>query len=322
MNPRPLLNIFNLKTHFFLKKGVVKAVDGINLKIGREEILGLVGESGCGKSMTAYSILRLIPTPPGRIVGGQILFENEDLLRKTEREMREIRGKKISMIFQDPGSFLNPVYKVGDQIAESIRLHQDLGRKKVREKTLQVMEIVKIPDANIRIDAYPHQFSGGMKQRILLAIAISCNPTLILADEPTTALDVTIQAQILDLLSELREKFHTSILLITHDLGVIAQLCDKVAVMYCGRIVEYADIFHIFKNPAHPYTRGLLQSIPMPFESREKLPTIKGNVAESRNMEGCEFAPRCSQANDICLQRKPPEVNLEQEHTVACFLYE
>ncbi len=316
-----LLEVVNLKTYFYTQKGIVKAVDGIDLKIHRGEILGLVGESGCGKSMTAYSIIRLVPTPPGRIVEGKVLFEDEDLLRKTQGEMRMIRGGKISMIFQDPMSSLNPAFKVGEQISESIRLHQDLRGKSIRRRTIEMMEIVGIPEAVTRAEDYPHQFSGGMRQRIMIAMAVSCNPVLLLADEPTTALDVTIQAQILELLGELREKLQTSILLITHDLGVVAEVCDRVAVMYCGRIVEYGNVVTIFREPAHPYTKGLLGAIPRIDESREKLQTIIGTVPSLKGLTGCQFHPRCNQAKDICQKEQPESRFIGKEHTVSCFLY-
>ncbi len=317
-----LLEITNLKTYLYTPKGIIKAVDGIDLEIRRGEIVGLVGESGCGKSMTAYSIIKLVPSPPGRIVDGRVLFEGEDLLRKTPREMRKIRGSKISMIFQDPMSSLNPVFKVGDQISESIRLHQDLKNKDIHKRTIEMMEIVGIPDPLIRAEDYPHQFSGGMRQRIMIAMALSCHPVLLIADEPTTALDVTIQAQILELLGELREKFGTSILIITHDLGVVAEVCNKVAIMYCGKIVEYGDILTIFKNPAHPYTKGLLRAIPKIDESIEKLQTIKGSVLSSIGLPGCRFHPRCLQEKDICKKEEPQSINLGEEHRVSCFLYQ
>lgn len=316
-----LLEIINLKTFFYTSTGIVKAVDGVNLRIHKDEILGLVGESGCGKSMTAYSIIRLVPSPPGRIVEGKVLFEGEDLLKKSEREMRRIRGGKISMIFQDPTSSLNPVYKVGEQIFESIKLHQNLDRKTIKKRTLEMMEAVRIPEPEIRSEAYPHQFSGGMRQRVLIAMAVSCNPTLILADEPTTALDVTIQAQILELLGELREKLRTSILFITHDLGVVAEICDRVAVMYCGKIVEYASVVTLFKNPAHPYTKGLLAAVPKITGSGGKLPTIQGSVPVSTDISGCKFYSRCNQAKDICSENEPPSSEIDREHIVSCFLH-
>jgi oligopeptide transport system ATP-binding protein len=317
-----LLEVINLKTYFYTRKGIVKAVDGIDLKIHRGEILGLVGESGCGKSMTAYSIIRLVTAPPGRIVEGKVLFEGEDLLRKTQGEMRMIRGGRISMIFQDPMSSLNPAFKVGDQISESIRLHQSLRGKSIKRKTVEMMEIVGIPEAVTRAEDYPHQFSGGMRQRIMIAMAVSCNPVLLLADEPTTALDVTIQAQILELLGELREKLQTSILLITHDLGVVAEVCDQVAIMYCGRIVEYGNVVTIFRESAHPYTKGLLGAIPRIDESKEKLQTIKGTVPSLIGLPGCQFYLRCDQAKDICRKEQPESRPIGPEHRVSCFLYD
>src|SRR4030066_1738755 len=257
-----LMEIKNLKTHFFTHEGTVKAVDGVSFKINQGETVGIVGESGSGKSVTALSVMRLIPHPPGKIVGGEIYFEGKDLLKLEDKEIRKIRGKKISMIFQEPMTSLDPVFTVGYEIGEVIQLHQGLNKKEARKKAIEILKIVGIPDVEKRIDNYPHELSGGMRQRVMIAMALSCNPTLLIADEPTTALDVTIQAQILRLIDDLKKEFHTSVLLITHDLGVIAKTCDNVALMYAGYIVEYTDVHTFFKNPLHPYAQALLKSIP------------------------------------------------------------
>jgi peptide/nickel transport system ATP-binding protein/oligopeptide transport system ATP-binding protein len=317
-----LLEIIDLRTYFYTEEGIVKAVDGVNFNIKSGEILGLVGESGCGKSVTAYSIIRLIESPPGDIVHGQIFFEGEDLLRKKESEMRKVRGDKVSMIFQDPMVSLNPVYTVGEQISENLRLHQKLNKKAATAKAIEMMDLVKIPEPSIRVYDYPHQFSGGMRQRIMIAMAISCNPSLLIADEPTTALDVTIQAQILQLLIELKEKLNTSILLITHDLGVVAEICSKVAVMYCGKIVEFSSVGEIFKNPFHPYTESLLRSIPRLDETRENLDIIKGSVPSLVAVPpGCIFHPRCLYTKEICKKEKAPGIQVKEDHFVSCFKY-
>lgn len=317
-----LLEVVNLKTHFYTEKGIVKAVDGVNFNIKSGEIIGLVGESGCGKSVTAYSIIRLVESPPGDIVHGEIFFEGEDLLKKSESEMRKIRGNKISMIFQDPMVSLNPVYTVGEQISENLRLHQKLNTKEAKTKAIEMMSLVKIPEPSIRIDEYPHQFSGGMRQRVMIAMAISCNPSLLIADEPTTALDVTIQAQILQLLMKLKGKINTSILLITHDFGVIAETCSRVAVMYCGKIVESSNVKEIFRNPFHPYTESLLRSIPRIDETRENLEIIKGSVPSLIGIpSGCIFHPRCFCARDICSREEPPGIEVKEGHWVSCFRY-
>lgn len=317
-----MLEAVDLKTYFYTERGIVKAVDGVNFNIKRGQILGLVGESGCGKSVTAYSIIRLVESPPGDIVHGKIFFEGEDLLKKSKSEMRKIRGNKISMIFQDPSLSLNPVYTVGEQISENLRLHHKLNRKDAKTKAIELMSLVKIPEPSIRIDEYPHQFSGGMRQRVMIAMAISCNPSLLIADEPTTALDVTIQAQILQLLIELKEKINTSILLITHDFGVIAEICSRVAVMYCGKIVESSDVKEIFRNQLHPYTQSLLHSIPRIDETRENLEIIKGSVPSIIDMpSGCIFHPRCFYARKICSREVPPEIQIKEGHWVSCFKY-
>ncbi|UCE16296.1 MAG: ABC transporter ATP-binding protein [Candidatus Bathyarchaeota archaeon] len=316
-----LLSINNLKTYFYTEEGVVKAVDNVNLKIKKEEVLGLVGESGCGKSTTAISIMRLIRAP-GKIAGGEIWFDGEDLLKKSEGKMRKIRGGKISMIFQNPMSSLNPVFTVGGQIAEAIKLHQNVQKREIKEKVAEILDKVGIPDPSERLEDYPHEYSGGMAQRAMIAMALSCNPELLVADEPTTNLDVTIQAQILELMKALRKDFGASILLIGHDLGVISELCDKIAVMYAGKIVENSDLTGIFKKPKHPYTQALLESIPRLDVETERLRIIPGTVPRLINPpSGCRFHPRCEHAMKICSEQEPLLTEIEKEHTVACHLY-
>ena len=316
-----LLNIDDLKVYYFTLEGIVKAVEGVHLKIGKGEALGLVGESGCGKSTTAHSILRLVKKP-GKIVEGKIWFENEDLLAKSEAEMREIRGARIAMIFQNPMTSLNPVFTVGSQIAESIKLHQNVEKREIEEKVLEILDKVGIPSARERMKDYPHEYSGGMCQRAMVAMALSCNPNLLIADEPTTNLDVTIQAQILDLLRALRKEFGASILLIGHDLGVISELCDKVAVMYAGKLIEHADLATLFKEAKHPYTQALLGSIPRLDLETERLRVIPGVVPRLINPPpGCRFHPRCEYVKEICRKEEPPLIEIKQGHTVACFLY-
>ncbi len=321
MSEAPLLSINDLKTYFFITEGIVNAVDGVHLRINKEEVLGLVGESGCGKSTVALSIMRLI-RPPGKIVGGEIWFEGHDLLRKSEEEMREIRGGKISMIFQNPTSSMNPVYTVGSQIAEAIKLHQDVRKHETNEKVVEILHKVGIPDPGKRAEDYPHEYSGGMCQRAMTAMALSCNPMLLIADEPTTNLDVTIQAQILELMKALRKDFGASILLIGHNLGVISELCDKVAVMYAGKVVEYSRLEIIFEEAKHPYTQALLESIPRLAAGAKRLRTIPGTVPRLINPPpGCRFHPRCEYAMAVCSKQEPPHVEIGQGHTVACFLY-
>jgi len=316
-----LLNIDDLKVYYFTLEGIVKAVEGVHLKIGKGEALGLVGESGCGKSTTAHSILRLVKKP-GKIVEGKIWFENEDLLAKSEAEMRKIRGARIAMIFQNPMTSLNPVFTVGSQIAESIKLHQNVEKREIEEKVLEILEKVGIPSARERMKDYPHEYSGGMCQRAMVAMALSCNPNLLIADEPTTNLDVTIQAQILDLLRALRKEFGASILLIGHDLGVISELCDTVAVMYAGKLIEHADLATLFKEAKHPYTQALLGSIPRLDLETERLRVIPGVVPRLINPPpGCRFHPRCEYVKEICRKEEPPLIEIKQGHTVACFLY-
>jgi peptide/nickel transport system ATP-binding protein len=320
----PLLEIKGLKTHFFTRKGVVKAVDGVDLSMGEGETLGLVGESGCGKSMTALSIMRLVPEPMGRIVEGSIFFDGKDLVKMTEPEMRKIRGNRISMVFQEPMTSLNPVLKVGFQLAEAIQLHQDVSTREAWKRSVEMLRLVGIPSPESRVKEYPHQMSGGMRQRVMIAMALSCRPKLMIADEPTTALDVTIQAQILALIHNLKEKVGSSILLITHNLGVVAEVAQSVGVMYAGHIVEYADVIRLFKDPKHPYTVGLFQSIPKKRGRgrREKLQAIPGLVPDLLGLpSGCKFQDRCSRVASRCREEGPPLIELEEGHQVRCWLY-
>jgi peptide/nickel transport system ATP-binding protein len=321
-----LLDVKGLKTHFFTDEGVVRAVDGIDFHIDKGETLGIVGESGCGKSVTALSIMRLIPQPPGRIVEGQIVYNGRNLLDLTATQIRKIRGKEISMIFQEPMTSLNPVFTVGEQIAEAIRLHEGLGRRDAMDKTVDMLRLVHIPNAERRVKEYPHQLSGGMRQRVMIAMALSCNPNLLIADEPTTALDVTIQAQILELLNELKAKLNMAVMLITHDMGVIAETAQRVVVMYAAKVVEEAPVGELFKEPLHPYTQGLLRSIPridLAATQKSRLETIPGVVPTLRGEErpGCRFAPRCSLAKPMHFENTPPLKEVRPGHKVACFLY-
>jgi len=317
-----LLEVRGLKTYFYTEDGVVPAVDGVDFSINKGETIGIVGESGCGKSVTSLSIMRLIPNPPGKIVDGEIIFEGSDLLKKTEAEMRKIRGNEISMIFQEPMTSLNPVFTIGNQIIEAIVLHQNLDKAAAREKAIEMLRLVGIPSPERRVDEYPHQLSGGMRQRVMIAMALSCNPKLLIADEPTTALDVTIQAQILDLMRQLRDEFGTSIMLITHDLGVVAELAEKVVVMYAGKIVERADVKLLFGDPMHPYTLGLLGSIPKLTVEQERLQVIEGVVPDPAYMpKGCRFHPRCQDAQEICKVEEPELLTHRPGHEVACWKY-
>ena len=321
----PLLEIQGLKTYFFTRKGVVKAVDGVDLSLKEGETLGLVGESGCGKTVTALSIMRLISEPIGRITEGSINFEGRDLVKATESEMRKIRGNRISMIFQEPMTSLNPVLKVGDQISEAIQLHQDVSKKEAWDRSIDMLRLVGIPSPESRVNEYPHQMSGGMRQRVMIGMALSCHPKLMIADEPTTALDVTIQAQILDLISRLKERVGSSILLITHNLGVVAEVAQYVGVMYAGYIVEYANVIQLFKEPKHPYTVGLFQSIPKKKGSakRERLQAIPGLVPDLLELpKGCKFQDRCSRVFQRCKEDAPPLLMLGNGHQVRCWLYE
>lgn len=315
-----LLQLEDLKTYFYTEDGVVKAVDGVNFEIYKGETLGVVGESGCGKSVTSLTIMRLIPNPPGKIAGGHIWFEGEDLVTKSEADMRKIRGNEISMIFQEPMTSLNPVYTVGDQISEAIILHQKLSKKDAMEKAVEMLRKVGIPSPEKRVHEYPHQLSGGMRQRVMIAMALSCNPKLLIADEPTTALDVTIQAQILELMKQLKDEFNTAIMLITHDLGVVAEVCQRVAVMYAGKVVEYSNVQNIFGNPQHPYTWGLLKSIPKLDSPVKRLMVIDGVVPNPLHLpEGCKFHPRCRFATDKCRQEEPEIKDIKPGHSVRCW---
>lgn len=316
-----LLKVRGLKTYFYTEGGVVRAVDGIDLTLRRGEALGIVGESGCGKSVTSLSILRLIQDPPGKIVEGEIIFDGTDVRALSEEDMRQVRGNRISMIFQQPTTCLNPVFRVGDQITEALEIHQGLRGEEARKRAIELFSLVGLPDPARRINQYPHELSGGQAQRVMIAMALACNPELLIADEPTTALDVTIQAQILDLMRALREKINTSIILITHDMGVVAEMVDTVAVMYAGQIVEYADVHQIFADPKHPYTRGLLDSIPVLGEIVDELATIPGTVPSLINPpQGCRFADRCSRRFARC-DDPVPMFELEGGRQVRCWLY-
>jgi peptide/nickel transport system ATP-binding protein len=317
-----LLQVKDLRTSFFTPEGEVRAIDGVSFEIGEGKTLGLVGESGCGKSVTSLSIMRLIPSPPGKIVGGEIFYRGRDLLRLNNEEMRRIRGNEISMIFQEPMTSLNPVFTVGNQIGEAIKLHQGLGKRETRQKTIDMLRLVKIADPESRVDSYPHQLSGGMRQRVMIAMALSCNPSLLIADEPTTALDVTIQAQILELMKELQQKIGgMALLLITHDLGVVSEQADNVAIMYAGKIVERSSTRAIFNRPFHPYTVGLLNSLPgIAGLKKKRLDAIPGMVPSPLNLpSGCRFRDRCPRAQDVCAQTEPPLEEKEPGHTAACY---
>jgi peptide/nickel transport system ATP-binding protein len=319
----PLLSVRDLVTAFHTDEGVVRAVDGVSFEVPDGGTIGIVGESGCGKSVTSLSIMRLIPVPPGRIERGAIEFEGKDLVKLSEKEMRALRGNRISMIFQEPMSSLNPVYTVGAQIAEAVRLHQDVTREGARARALEMLELVGIPGPKERIDSYPHQLSGGMRQRVMIAMALACKPKLLIADEPTTALDVTIQAQILDLLRRLQKEMGMSIVLITHDLGVVADIAEEVVVMYAGKVVERARTADIFASPKHPYTRGLLRSVPSFGDNAHKtrLPTIAGVVPDLRALpKGCRFADRCEDVVARCRDAEPPLETLDGGRRVACFV--
>ena len=319
-----LLEVNDLRTYFYTQEGVVKAVDGTSYAVEEGETLGLVGESGCGKSVSALSILRLIPQPPGKIVSGEINFQGRDLLKLDESEMRRIRGNDIAMVFQEPMTSLNPVLTIGRQITESLELHQDLHGRASSERAIELLELVGIPSARGRLDDYPHQFSGGMRQRVMIAMAMSCNPKILLADEPTTALDVTIQAQILEVMARLSREFGTAVIIITHNLGVVARYADRVNVMYAGRVIERAEARELYANPRHPYTVGLLNSVPRLDETREeKLIPIEGLPPDLAHLpEGCSFYPRCDWRTDRCLAEFPPITQVAGEHEVACWEWE
>jgi oligopeptide/dipeptide ABC transporter ATP-binding protein len=323
---KPLLEVKGLKTYFYTEDGVVRAVDGVDFEVYPGEVLGLVGESGCGKSVTSLSIMRLI-SKPGRVDAGEILLNGEDLLDFSEEEMIKVRGNRISMIFQQPQTALNPVFKVGDQLAEVLSVHQSMGKDAGWKRAIALLKMVGVPDPERRVEAYPHELSGGMAQRVMIAMALACVPELLIADEPTTALDVTIQAQILDLMRDMRREMGTSVILITHDLGVVAEMAERVAVMYAGEIVEQTDVNSLFDEPMHPYTQGLIGSIPVLGEIKERLDVIPGSVPNLVNLPpGCRFAPRC-QARfkyglNICTEVKPDLEEIKTGHQVRCWLYQ
>lgn len=316
-----LLEVKDLNIHYISHEGTVKAVNDMTFEIAKGETLGIVGETGAGKTTTALGIMQLIQTPPGKIVSGEIIYDGEDLLKKSQSELRKIRGNKISMIFQDPMTSLNPVLTVGEQIAEVIKLHQNVNNAQAMVKAEEMLETVGIPGA--RSKDFPHQFSGGMKQRVVIAIALACNPELLIADEPTTALDVTIQAQVITLMNRLKKEFNTSMIMITHDLGIVAEVCDKVAIMYAGNVVEYTNKYNLFTTPKHPYTVGLFNSIPNIEEDETRLKPIKGLMPDPTNLpSGCAFHPRCPKAMPICSKQIPQRTEVSEGHFVNCFLYE
>jgi len=319
----PVLDVKQLQTTFFSTDGEIPAVDQISFSVNKGEILGIVGESGCGKSVTSLSIMKLIPQPPGKITNGEIWLNGENLVQASEKRMREIRGNEVAMIFQEPMTSLNPLFTIGNQLIEGIRIHKKMSKKEARNEAIQMLKLVGLPRAEQIIDEYPHQLSGGMRQRVMIAMALSCHPRLLIADEPTTALDVTIQAQILALMKDLNEKLDTAIVMITHDLGVVADLCQRVIVMYAGKIVEEAEVRDIFKNPKHPYTMGLLQSVPDVREKKERLYSIPGNVPKPGSIQkGCRFAARCEKAHDRCYIEDPKLYQLGNGQSVRCFLHE
>lgn len=325
-NSRPLLEVKGLKTYFYTDDGIVRAVDGVDFEVYPGEVLGLVGESGCGKSVTSLSVMRLI-SKPGRVVEGEVLLDSENLLEFPEEEMIKVRGNRISMIFQQPQTALNPVFRVGDQLAEVLNVHQDLGKDAGWKRAIDLLRMVGVPDPERRVEAYPHELSGGMAQRVMIAMALACVPELLIADEPTTALDVTIQAQILDLIRSMRREMGTSVILITHDLGVVAEMAERVAVMYAGEIVEQTDVNTLFDEPLHPYTQGLIGSIPILGEVKERLDVIPGSVPNLIDLPpGCRFAPRCPARVKynltICTEQKPELDEIKMGHKVRCWLYQ
>ena len=318
---KPLLEVQDLVTTFSTSSGTLTAVNRISFSIESGKTLGLVGESGCGKSVTSLSILRLIDSPPGNIESGRIYLNGVDLLTLTEGEIRQVRGNEVSMIFQEPMTSLNPVFPIGDQIGEVFRLHQRCSKKEARQQSIEMLDLVKIPSPHKRVDDYPHQLSGGMRQRVMIAMALACEPRLLIADEPTTALDVTVQAQILDLMGDLQDRLGMAILFITHDLGVVAEACDDVIVMYAGSIVERGTVRDIFENSQHPYTAGLLNSIPRLGSRSQRLPTIPGHVPSLRDLpSGCAFRNRCDRSMNQCAELVPPEIRVDAAHSAACFL--
>lgn len=321
-NEQSLLKINNIKTHFFTKRGIVPAVDGVTIEIPSGKIIGIVGESGCGKSVTSLSVLGLLQRP-GKTVEGSIEFNGRNLLQLNKTQMRKLRGNEISMIFQEPMTSLNPVYTVGKQVSEAITIHENISKEEAKSKVIEIFKNVGIPEAEKRFNAYPHQLSGGLRQRVMIGMAMSCSPKLLIADEPTTALDVTIEAQILHLMRELRDKNHTSIMMITHNLGVVAEICDYVYVMYAGKVMEQADINELFEKPCHPYTEGLMCSIPRIHSKNTRLYSIKGVVPNLLKLpKGCRFSSRCDKATKKCFTQEPELYKIDKNHSVRCFLYE
>jgi peptide/nickel transport system ATP-binding protein/oligopeptide transport system ATP-binding protein len=319
-NGKSVLKVSGLKTHFFTTEGTIRAVDGVDFQVKQGEVLGLVGESGCGKSVSALSILRLVPNPPGQIVAGEIEFMGKSLLKLNEGEIRKVRGKQISMIFQDPLTSLNPVLTIGYQLAEVFRFHKSLNRIKSLKESIDMLKATEIPSTEERVKQYPHQMSGGMRQRVMIAMSLACEPALLIADEPTTALDVTVQAQVLKLMKKLCRERQTAVILITHDMGVVANMCQRVAVMYAGRVVEYTDVFALFNSPAHPYTEGLLRSLPIVGRKQNKLDTIEGQPPMlNRLPPGCAFTRRCKYAKDKCKSVPPELVSIGKGHEVRCY---
>ncbi|TQR18319.1 ABC transporter ATP-binding protein [Psychrobacillus soli] len=318
---KPILTVDNLQTHFFTDSGIVRSVDGVSFQVNEGETVGIVGESGSGKSVTALSIMRLLPSRVGKIVEGSVKFQDIEMSKLKEKEVRKIRGNDIAMIFQEPMTSLNPSYTIGNQIGEAVRLHLKLNRKQAEKRSVELLQQVGIPRAQEIVHEYPHRLSGGMRQRVMIAMALACNPKLLIADEPTTALDVTIQAQILDLIQQLKKTSNTSIIIITHDLGVVSEICERVIVMYAGRIVEEGDVRSIFESPSHPYTSGLIESLPSLDESVEWLETIQGNVPIPSQMPtGCKFAPRCKFVMERCKQEEPELIDIGMGRKSRCFL--
>ena len=318
----PMLQVDGLKTHFFTRKGIIPAVDDVSFAVNRGQILGIVGESGCGKSMTALSLMGLVPSPPGKIVAGSIILDGKHIENLSEAELCQIRGNEVSMIFQEPMTSLNPVYTVGKQVMEVLMIHQQLSRVQSREKALEMFTLVGIPEPNKRLAAYPHQLSGGLRQRVMIAMALSCKPKLLIADEPTTALDVTVQAQILKLMQKVQKELNSAIMLITHDLGVVAEVCDDVVIMYAGKVVEKGNVFELFDHCLHPYTSGLLKSLPSLQNNGQRLYSIPGMVPNLLQLpSGCKFCPRCESALPICREQEPALIEVEPGHFVRCLKY-
>lgn len=323
MNDKRILEVNGLRTSFFTDDGEIPAVDDVNFHINEGEIVGVVGESGCGKSVTSLSIMGLVPSPPGKIVGGEILFKGEDLTKASEKRMRQLRGNDVAMIFQEPMTSLNPLFTIGEQLIEAIRLHNKWNKKQAKDRAVEMLNLVGLPRAEKLIDDYPHQLSGGMRQRVMIAMAMVCNPKLLIADEPTTALDVTIQAQILKLMRRLNKEFGTAIMLITHDLGVVAEVCERIVVMYSGKVVEQGSVDEIFNHPKHPYTIGLIKSVPDMRKKVKRLYSIPGNVPKPGSIkQGCRFAARCEHALKRCFNETPSLYETNQGHYARCFLHE